>query len=88
MSSFPLTKYGICPFGGNAYEASGSPADAVVSAPTVRGQTLYWYARLGRYACKQCIKRLDDDEKAMKAAEKHRVDEEFRSKAGFVTRVV
>ena len=88
MSGQPLTKFGICPFGGNSYETSGSGADAVVAVPTVRGQTLKWYARLGRYACPQCIKRLDDDEKALKAAEKHRADDEFRSKAGFVTRVV
>ena len=87
MATQPLTKYGICSFGGNSYEASGSSADAVVATPTTRGQTLRWYARLGRYICPQCIKRLDDDEKALKAAEKHRADEEFRSKTGFVNHV-
>lgn len=83
----PLIKYGICPFGGNSYESSGSSADAVVATPTVRPQVLEWYARLGRFVCRQCIKRIDDDEKALRAAEKHRADDEFRSKAGFVTSV-
>ena len=85
--SFPLTKYGICPFGGNSIEGQANNCETPIRDTSVRGQTLKWYPRLGRYLCAQCIKRLDDDEKALRAAAKHREDEEWRSKAGFRTSV-
>lgn len=88
---FPLIKYGICPFGGNTIEnqASSSGADAAPNGvQTTKSTNLRWYPRLSRYVCPQCILRLDDDEKAIKANFKHQKEQEFRSKAGFVNSVI
>lgn len=90
MSGFPQVKYGICPFGGNTIEnsTSTSGADALPNAAqTTKPTRLTWYPRFGRYVCPQCIIRLDDDEKAIKAAFKHQKEQEFRSKAGFLNSV-
>jgi hypothetical protein len=86
MSGFPNTKFGICPFGGNSVEGT-SGADAPIRDTSVMRQTLEFYPRFGRYLCKQCIKRLDDDERSLQNAYKHREQEEFLSRAGFKTSV-
>ena len=88
--AFPDFKFGICPFGGNTIEneVSSSGADAKPNAPQTTGPTmLKWYPRLSRYLCPQCILRLDDDEKSIKANFKHQKEQEFRSKAGFLNYV-
>lgn len=87
---FPEIKYGQCPFGGNTIENSTptSGADAPVNAlRTIKPTMLKWYARLSTYVCPQCIIRLDDDEKAIKANFKHQKEQEFRSQAGFLNYV-
>lgn len=87
MSGFPQIKYGLCPYGGNTIENStpSSGADAPANdTQATRPTKLVWYPRLSRYICEQCIIRLDDDEKAIKAAFKHQKEQEFRSKAGFL----
>ena len=86
MSDFPSTKFGICPFGGNSAEGT-SNADAPIRSSALRMQVLKFYPRLGRYLCDQCIKRLDDDERSLVNATRHREQEEFLSKAGFHTSV-
>jgi hypothetical protein len=87
---FPEFKFGLCPFGGNVIEneTPTSGADAPVNAAETIGPTmLKWYPRLSRYVCPQCIIRLDDDEKAIKANFRHQKEQEFRSKAGFLNYV-
>lgn len=90
MSGFPLVKYGLCPFGENTIE--NAPVTSGADAPPNAAQTtkptyLRWYPRLSRYVCPQCIIRLDDDEKSIKAAFRHQREQEFRSKAGFLNAV-
>lgn len=90
MSGFPLVKYGLCPWGGNTIEnaTSTSGADAPPNAAqTTKPTMLIWYPRLSRYVCPQCIIRLDDDEKAIKAAFHHQKAQEWRTKVGFANRV-
>lgn len=90
MSGFPQTKYGICPWGGNTVEnaAVTSGADATPNASqTTKSTLLKWYPRLGRYVCPQCIIRLDDDEKAIKAAFRHQKAQEWRTKVGFTNTI-
>lgn len=87
---FPDFKYGLCPFGGNVIEneTPASGADAPVNAAQTQKPTmLRWYPRLSRYVCPQCIIRLDDDEKSIKANFRHQKEQEFRSKAGFLNYV-
>jgi hypothetical protein len=61
--------------------------DAAIRDTSMQQQVLEFYPRLGRYLCKQCIKRLDDDERSLVNATRHREQEEWLSKSGFKTSV-
>lgn len=65
------TVFGVSPLGGNSVEGAN-----------IHGVPLFWDERVKAYISEQAVDELNDRDVGLLAAEEHRREEEFQTKAG------
>lgn len=83
MSEFPIT-FGVCPEcgrRGNMEPTSLEDYQSENNGEVGHGYELKLFR--GRYLCKLCIEKIEDDEESQRQVELDNRDQELRSKCGF-----
>lgn len=79
---FPEIMFGTCEIcGGNGDDDENAGSMYSTNYADGNGYPLKLYK--GKWACQLCIKREKADDESLIMADKHKAEEEFRSRAGF-----